>query len=126
MLPLLGVMEIKGLTVKETENLIASRLSEGYLRNPRVSVYVIKYRNFYVSGEVKLPGGIPYEGGLTVLKAVTMAGGFTEKAAKGRFKLHRPKGRGEEILTVRLEDPVSPDDVIYIAQARNPGKVLSS
>ena len=67
-LPLLGVLEIKGLTVKETEELITSRLADGYLKNPRVSIYIIKYRNFYVSGEVKLPGGIPYEEGLTVLK----------------------------------------------------------
>src|SRR5256885_4860326 len=38
-LPLLGVLEIKGLTVKETEELIASRLADGYLKHPRVSIY---------------------------------------------------------------------------------------
>ena len=117
-LPLLGVLEIKGLTVKETEELITSRLADGYLKNPRVSIYIIKYRNFYVSGEVKLPGGIPYEEGLTVLKAVTLAGGFTEKASKAKITIKRLTGGNEEILPAALEDPVLPDDVLAVPQAR--------
>lgn len=115
--PLLGVMEIKGLTVKETEELIAKRLSEGFLKNPRVSIYITKYRNFYVSGEVKSPGGYPYEDGLTVLKAVTLAGGFSDKAAKGRIKIKRKSGKEEETVSVKLDDTVLPDDVIVVPES---------
>lgn len=116
-LPLLGVLEIRGLTVKETEELIVTRLSDGYLVNPRVSVYITKYRNFYVSGEVKSPGGYPYEDGLTVLKAVTLAGGFTDKASTGRIKIKRLKGEEEETLSVNLNDPVLPNDILVIPQS---------
>lgn len=115
--PLLGVLEIKGLTVKETEELIAKRLSDGYLKNPRVSIYIIRYRNFYVSGEVKAPGGYPYEDGITVLKAVTLAGGFTDKASKGRIKIKRLKGKEEDTIPVKLEDPVLPGDVLVIPES---------
>lgn len=115
--PLLGVLEIKGLTVKETEELIAKRLSDGFLKNPRVVIYITKYRNFYVAGEVKAPGGYPYEDGLTVLKAVTLAGGFTNKAAEGRVKIKRLKGKEEETLRVKLEDPVFPDDIIVVPES---------
>ena len=115
--PLLGVLEIKGLTVKETEELIAKRLSEGFFKNPRVSIYITKYRNFFVTGEVKSPGGYPYEEGLTVLKAVTLAGGFSDKAAKGRVKIKRLKGSEEETIPVKLEDTVLPDDIIVVPES---------
>ena len=115
--PLLGVLEIKGLTVKETEELIAKRLADGYLKNPRVVIYIAKYRNFFVSGEVKSPGGYPYEEGLTVLKAVTLAGGFTNRAAEGRVKIKRMKGVEEETLRVELDAPVFPDDVIVVPES---------
>ena len=118
-LPLLGVLEIKGLTVKETEELIASRLAEGYLKKPRISIYITKYRNFYMSGEVKFPGGYSFEEGLTVGKAVTLAGGFTEKALKDRITIKRLVGGDERTFLVKLEDPVLPDDLISIAQARS-------
>lgn len=117
MLPLVGILEIKGLTAKQTEELIAARLADGYLKNPRVSVYVSRYRNVFVSGEVRSPGGYPYEEGLTVLKAVTLAGGFTDKASQGRVKVKRLKGKEEETISVNLEDPILPDDIIVVPQS---------
>ena len=116
-MPLLGVLEIQGLTVKETEALIATRLADGYLTKPRVSVYITKYRNFYVAGEVRSPGGYPYADGLTVLKAVTLAGGFTEKASTGRIKIKRLTEKHEETLSVELADSVLPDDIIVVPQS---------
>jgi len=115
--PLLGVLEVKGLTVKETAELIAKRLADGFLKNPRVVIYITKYRNFFVSGEVKNPGGYPYEEGLTVLKAVTLAGGFTNRASEGRIKIKRLKGKVEETISVKLDDPVFPDDVIVVPES---------
>ena len=116
-LPLLGVLEIQGLTVKETEQLIAGRLADGYLKHPRVSIYITRYRNFFVSGAVKTPGGYAYEDGLTVLKAVTLAGGFTDKAAAGRIKIKRQKGKEELTVSANLKDPVYPDDIIIVPES---------
>ncbi len=115
--PLLGVLEVKGLTVKETAELIAKRLADGFLKNPRVVIYITKYRNFFVSGEVKNPGGYPYEEGLTVLKAVTLAGGFTNRASEGRIKIKRLKGKVEETILAKLDDLIFPDDVIVVPES---------
>ena len=80
-------------------------------------VVVPEYQNVYVSGQVRTPGGYPYEEGLTVLKAVTLAGGFTDKASKRGIKIKRLKGKEEESLSVQLEDSVFPDDVIVIPES---------
>ena len=74
--PLLGSVHVTGKTVGELQDYLTTQLANGYLRFPRVTVSMVRYRNFYVSGEVKAPGGFPYEAGLTVQKALTMAGGF--------------------------------------------------
>jgi len=116
-LPLIGTIHLEGLTLKESEDLIAARLAEGFLKAPRVSIYIVRHRNFFVSGEVRSPGGFPYIDGLTVLKAVTMAGGFTDKAAQGRIKIKRMKGGEEETLSVGLAEPVRPDDIIVVPQS---------
>lgn len=116
-LPLLGVLEILGLTVKETEQLIMNRLADGYLKHPRVSIYITRYRNFFVSGEVNRPGGYAYEDGLTVLKAVTLAGGFTDKAAPRRIKIKRLTDHDEQTISASLKDPVYPDDIIVVPES---------
>jgi polysaccharide export outer membrane protein len=116
-LPLLGVLEIQGLTVKETEQLITKHLADGYLKHPRVSIYITRYRNFFVSGEVNRPGGYAYEDGLTVLKAVTLAGGLTDKAAPGRIKIKRLRDEEELTISANLKDPVYPDDIIVVPES---------
>src|SRR5262245_22197096 len=68
--PLLGAVPIAGKTVKELQEYLAGRLAEGYVRSPKVTVLMVRYRNFYVHGEVRTPGGYPYEAGLTVQKAI--------------------------------------------------------
>ena len=73
---------------------------------------------FYVTGEVKNPGAYNFEQGSTVLKAVTLAGGFTDRASEGRIKIIRKTGGEEEtIKRVRMDDPVYPDDVIVVPES---------
>lgn len=115
--PLLGELRIGGKTVQEAEQYLMELLKAGYLNNPKVTVYIVRHRNVYVSGEVKSPGAYPYEEGLTVLKAVTLAGGFTEKAAKRSVKVLRT-GRGkEEMVSLTMDDSVQPDDLIIISES---------
>src|SRR4249920_1954667 len=76
--PLLGVFPVAGKTVQEVQEELTARLEKGYVRKPRITVFVVKHRNFYVSGEVKTAGGYPYEEGLTLHKALSLAGGRTE------------------------------------------------
>src|SRR4030095_10111393 len=78
-----------GRTIEELQQELTVRLAAGYVRLPKVSVSIVRHRNFYVSGEVKTPGGYPYEEGLTVQKALSLAGGLTEKADKQGLKVTR-------------------------------------
>jgi len=82
------------------------------------SIYINKAGVFYVTGEVKKPDAYKYENGATVIKAVTMAGGFTDKASKGRVKIVRKVGGKEEVLEkVKMDEPVLPDDVIVVPES---------
>jgi polysaccharide export outer membrane protein len=82
------------------------------------SVYITKAGLFYVTGEVKKPDAYKYEDGMTVIKAVTMAGGFTDKASKGRVKILRKVGGKEETLEkLNMDEPVMPSDVIVVPES---------
>lgn len=116
--PLLGLVPVTGKTVGELQGYLTTQLANGYLRFPRVTVSMVRHRNFYVSGEVKTPGGFPYESGLTVQKALTMAGGFTEKADKRGITITRVHGSQVEILTLEPDAMVRPDDLVAVAQAK--------
>ncbi len=82
------------------------------------SIYIPKTGVFYVTGEVKKPDAYKYEKGTTVIKAITMAGGFTDKAAAGRVKIIR-KIDGKEIVLekVKMDEVVLPDDVIVVPES---------
>lgn len=82
------------------------------------SIYVTKAGHFYVTGEVKKPDAYRYEEGTTVLKAITMAGGFTDKASTSRVKIVRKKGDKEIVLEkVDMDEPVLPDDIIVVPES---------
>ena len=116
--PLLGMLQVEGRTTEELQQELTGRLGSGFVRLPKVSVSIVRHRNFYVSGEVKTPGGYPYEEGLTVQKAIVMSGGLTEKAERGEFKVLRRTNGQEKSLTVKLETPVLPDDIIVAAEGQ--------
>ena len=116
--PLLGILHVGGLTIHELQQDLTTRLAAGYLSKPKVTVTVARHRNFYVGGEVKTPGGYPYEEGLTVQKAITLAGGFTEKSDKRMITVTRAHGSQVEILTLEPDAMVRPDDLVAVAQAR--------
>ncbi|TAN40914.1 MAG: periplasmic polysaccharide biosynthesis/export protein [Nitrospirae bacterium] len=82
------------------------------------SIYVIKAGVFFVTGEIKKPDSYKIEEGITVLKAITMAGGFTDRAATGRVKIIRKTSGKEELLEkVRMDEMVRPDDVIVVPES---------
>jgi protein involved in polysaccharide export with SLBB domain len=113
--PLLGVLQVGGQTIEEVQKVLTARLASGYLKQPKVSVSIVRHRNFYVGGEVKTPGGYPYENGLTVQKAITMAGGFTEKSDRTGLTVTRLNGQGETLLP-EANTLVMPDDLIVVRQ----------
>ncbi len=82
------------------------------------SIYIAKARVFYLNGEIKKPDAYKYTEGTTVIKAITMAGGFTDKASKGRVKIIRKVGGKEEVIEkVKMDETVLPDDIIVVPES---------
>ncbi|MGE4545746.1 MAG: SLBB domain-containing protein [Pedobacter sp.] len=82
------------------------------------SIFVSKAGVFYVTGQVKKPDAYKFETGTSVIKAVTMAGGFTELASQKRIQIIRQVNGSERVLEkVPLHTPVKPDDVILVPES---------
>ncbi|MFK3974208.1 polysaccharide biosynthesis/export family protein [Pseudomonas sp. NPDC087358] len=114
--PFIGEINAKGLTSTAVEKLITTKLKDGYLVDPRVSVSVLTYRQFYISGEVKLPGGYPFQPGLTLDRAIAVAGGLTERASDKRISIVRGADPTRSIDKASLNTLVEPGDTINIDQ----------
>lgn len=115
--PFLGEMKIEGLTVGELEQKIVAGLKGPYLVDPDVTVSIDEYREFFVYGEVERPGSYPYQPSLTVEKAVAVAGGFTERAARNKIDVTRAKSASAGATRVKLSDEVRAGDVITVYQS---------
>ena len=114
-MPLVGEIQAYGLTTRELEQRIASKLQDGYLIEPQVSVEVLNYRPFYILGEVKAPGSYQFVNGMTVLNAVALAGGFTYRAKQNDFLLQRG-GSNTAGSRVGIETPILPGDIVTVQE----------
>lgn len=205
--PFLGTVKIAGLTVDQAEYLLASRLSDGYIVDPQVSVYIVEFKSrkavmigqvqrpgvyqltgrttflellstagglgsdagdraiikrkgsgalakettitidlkklieegdssldvtlsdsdniyipkagvFYITGEVRKADAYRHEEGITVMKAITKAGGFSDRASKSRIKIIRKLESKEKVLEKVMPDElVYPDDIIIVPES---------
>lgn len=115
-LPLIGDVKVAGMSTAQVAAKVESLLADGYLKNPRVSVSIHEYRQVFVNGEVKKPGGYSYQEGLTVQKAVVLAGGFTERASPAKITLVRESKPGIA-MPVALDYPVKPGDIITVGES---------
>ena len=115
--PFLGEIKASGLTVGQLAELIANGLKGRYLVEPKVSVGIAEYRPFYINGEVKNPGAYPYQPGLTVQKAVSIAGGFSPRASRSSVIIARDKDPSHSPQEAELDATVSPGDVITVEES---------
>jgi polysaccharide export outer membrane protein len=115
-IPLAGHIRAAGLTTRQLERSIASALSKGIVRDPRVNVEVALYRPYYILGEVKKGGEYPYRLGLTVMDAVASAGGFTYRANENKVYLRRSGAGAEEVYALDAPVPIFPGDNIRIPE----------
>ncbi|WOJ94283.1 polysaccharide biosynthesis/export family protein [Congregibacter variabilis] len=112
--PFLGELEVEGLSVNDVQNLLTAGLKPDYLVDPRVSVSIVEYRPFFVNGEVKNPGAVDFQPGLTLRKAITLAGGFTARANKKEMLVIADNAAGEEGERVDLDYRIRPGDIITV------------
>lgn len=90
-LPLIGNINVIGLRLNDLTQEISNRLarrSEGAER-PLAAAEIVQYRPFSIVGDVQRPGEYPYRPGLTVLQAITVAGGYYRPEIGGLFRLDR-------------------------------------
>ena len=115
--PFLGEVVIKNQTIGDLQALLTTRLKDGYLVDPKVYVTILEYRPFFVNGEVGKPGGYPYQPGLTIRKAISLAGGLTPRASLTKiYVIHESDPTGMPRLTT-LNAVLQPGDTITIDQS---------
>ena len=115
-MPLIGQISVSGMTLSEIEQEITRLYLGDYLKNPDVSVSIVEYRQFYVNGEVKKPGGFSFREGMTVERAITLAGGFSQRAAKDKINIARENNNGK-LIDAQLTTLIRPGDVITVEES---------
>jgi len=115
--PILGEIKLFGKTVAELEAFIREGLKGRYLVNPQVTVTIIEYRSFYINGQVEKPGGYQFIPGLTVRKAISLAGGFKERASKEKIFVIRDNDRSQTSKRVGQDEVVQPGDIITVEES---------
>lgn len=116
--PFIGEIKVKGMTIGELSDYITTQLKDGYLINPSVNVTISEYRQFFINGEVKDPGGFAFQPGLTLQKAVALAGGFTERASRSKIYITREGRSGEQnTFQADLLTKIQPSDIVNIEQS---------
>ena len=115
--PVLGEIKAAGLSIGELSAALVEALKGPYLVDPKVSVNILEYREYYITGEVQKPGAYHYEPGLTVHKAVSVAGGFTQRASRTSITLIADKDPARKPKEVELDTPVNPGDILTIEES---------
>lgn len=114
--PLVGSVPARGRTVKQLEADIAAQLRQGYLRDPDVSVEMDRYRPIFVLGEVGAAGQYSYVPGMTVQKAIAVAGGYSTRGYQDNVDITRSINGKVMTGRVLISDPILPGDTIYVRE----------
>ena len=137
--PLIGRVKAGGLTIRDFEGELKSRLADGFFKNPQVTVSIEQYRSqrVFVTGEVRTPAAYALTGDMTLIEALAQAGSTTQfasdevivvRAGSGGEGAAPPDAAGRETVRVNLKDLQSgaagarnvdlrDGDTIYVARA---------
>ena len=127
--PLIGSVQIRGKRPEEVGEELRARLSAGFLIEPQVTVFVreMNSQKVHVLGQVNQAGSFPYDIGMSVIQAITNAGGFTKLAATNRVTLTRVDVDGQKkTYRVPVGDigsgqavnvQLRPGDIVYVPEA---------
>jgi protein involved in polysaccharide export with SLBB domain len=126
--PLCKRVTVSGLSPNAAAEKIRACLSEGFMRDPQVSVLVKEYnsKKVFVFGEVQKPGTFVYEEGMSIVQAVTIAGGFTKTASQNSTSVTRRVNGQEVKVKVNVQDialgkapnfVLEPGDIVYVPES---------
>jgi polysaccharide export outer membrane protein len=126
--PLCQRVVVGGLSPNGAAEKLRACLSAGFMRDPQVSVLVKEYnsKKVFVFGEVQKPGTFVYEDGMSIVQAVTLAGGFTKTASQNSTSVTR-RVKGQEVkMKVNVQDialgkvpnfMLEPGDIVYVPES---------
>ncbi|MFH0902080.1 MAG: polysaccharide biosynthesis/export family protein [Pseudomonadota bacterium] len=125
--PLIGTVVVDGKTPTQVEREIQTRLGDGYLKLPQVSVLPKEYQSKKISvfGQVKQPGTFAYREDISIVEAISRAGGFTAMAKKNAVRVTRHEAGATRKIVVAVEDigqgkapnfHLRPGDVVFVPE----------
>ncbi len=130
--PLLGEVQVAGLTIAEVQKKIMGLLAQDYLVNPQVEVKVRDYQSQFVSvvGEVNAPGRKPLRGRTRLIDVLIDAGGFTTRAS-GEVIITRREGAfdgGGNTVRVRISNSatLTPQDQVNLDLPIRNGDIVTA
>ncbi len=128
--PLLGEVQVAGLTVAEVQRKITNLLAKDYLVNPQVEVKVKEFQSQFVSvvGEVNSPGRKPIRGHMRLVDALLESGGF-KASASAEVLITRTDGTfddGKPSITVRISSAATLQDQINLQLPLKNGDIISA
>jgi len=123
----IGNVEAKGKTARQTQEEIRSRLADGYLKDPVVSLTVVEINSLKCSvfGQVASSGSVKFTPGMTITEAIAKSGGFTPLARKNMVKVTRLVSAKKETYKIPVEMiaagerpnfPMMPGDEVFVPE----------
>ena len=108
-----GVANVTRVSLTEFQ---AGQLGQNVTLREGDTIFVPKAEKFYVTGQVRSPGAFMFERGMTVLQAVSLAGGLTDRGSNRRIRIIRVVGGRKTEISGKLTDTVQPNDTIVVRQ----------
>lgn len=113
---LIGQVTVGKMTLSEASETLQGKLRDGWLKDPKVAVELVKGRPYYILGEVNKPGEYPFVSGLTVMNAIASAGDFTYRADKNKILIKSVDSPVEREVELTPTTQVRPGDTIRIRE----------
>lgn len=126
--PLCGRVSVAGKTSSQAADVLTGCLGAKYVRHPSVSVQIREYnsKKIFVLGQVTKPGTFPYEDHMSIVQAITLAGGFLKTAAPNSTNVTRVVEGKETKIRVPVEDigigreknfELQPGDIVFVPES---------
>ena len=125
--PFAGSLKVAGMTPPEVAGMLRKKLANGYLKDPNVSVFVESYMSKKISvfGQVSKPGTFNYMNNMSIIEAITLAGGFTPIASKNAISITRVEQGQSRRFIVPVEEIgegraanylLKPGDIVFVPE----------
>ncbi len=115
--PLIGGLKMSGRTLAEAEALLDSKLRGEYLVDPQISISIVSFRTFFITGAVRSPGSYEYQPGMTVRQAIAIAGDFTDRASRSKVFVIKENDESNASTKIPLDERIGPGDVITVKES---------